>query len=80
MAQSREPESISASHSGRSSSASCSRRCDRTSDACAKLSGRFEDGFQFGRVRGESAQHEDQQVGPDHELRDEDVLRIVTDR
>ncbi|MFW6437194.1 MAG: OBG GTPase family GTP-binding protein [Halococcoides sp.] len=56
------------------------RAGDTVEDACEKLGGRFEDGFQFGRVTGESAKHEDQQVGPGHELRDEDVLRIVTDR
>jgi ribosome-interacting GTPase 1 len=47
-------------------------------DACDKLGGEFEDKFRFGRVTGESAKHDDQQVGRDHELADEDVLRIVT--
>ncbi|MFB6137702.1 MAG: OBG GTPase family GTP-binding protein [Halobacteriaceae archaeon] len=45
-------------------------------DACAKLGGRFEDRFQFARVTGPSAEHEQQQVGRDHVLEDEDVLRI----
>lgn len=46
-------------------------------DACKKIGGQFEDRFKFARVSGESAEHEDQQVGKTHELADEDVLRIV---
>jgi len=54
------------------------RAGDTVDDACEKLGGEFEDKFRFGRVSGESAKHEDQQVGRDHELADEDVLRILT--
>ncbi|MFB6202090.1 MAG: OBG GTPase family GTP-binding protein [Halorhabdus sp.] len=53
---------------------------DTVGDACQKIGGRFDDRFRFARVSGESADHEDQQVGRDHELADEDVLRIVVDR
>jgi ribosome-interacting GTPase 1 len=49
-------------------------------DACEKLGGRFRERFQFARVRGPSAKHDGQQIGKDHELADEDVLRIVTRR
>jgi len=47
-------------------------------DACEKLGGSFDERFRFARVTGPSAKHDDQQVGRDHELEDEDVLRIVT--
>jgi len=46
-------------------------------DALSKLGGSFEDRFRFARVTGPSAKHDEQQVGRDHELADEDVLRIV---
>jgi small GTP-binding protein len=46
-------------------------------DALRKLGGSFEDRFRFARVTGPSAKHDEQQVGRDHELADEDVLRIV---
>src|SRR6056297_5346 len=49
-------------------------------DALQKLGGEFEDRFRFARVSGPSAKHDDQQVGTDHELADEDVLRIITSR
>ncbi|WP_253736257.1 OBG GTPase family GTP-binding protein [Halohasta salina] len=49
-------------------------------DALHKLGGEFEDRFRFARVSGPSAKHDDQQVGKDHELADEDVLRIITSR
>ncbi len=49
-------------------------------DACETLGGNFKEGFRFGRVTGASAKHDEQQVGLDHELADEDVLRIVTRR
>ncbi|EMA55837.1 MULTISPECIES: OBG GTPase family GTP-binding protein [Halococcus] len=49
-------------------------------DACEKLGGELEDRFRFGRLSGPSAKHDDQQVGTDHELEDEDVLRIVARR
>ena len=46
-------------------------------DALGTLGGSFDDRFRFARVRGESAKHDDQQVGREHRLADEDVLRIV---
>jgi ribosome-interacting GTPase 1 len=49
-------------------------------DACEKLGGEFEDRFRFARVSGPSATHDEQQVGRDHVLEDEDVLRIITRR
>ena len=49
-------------------------------DALQKLGGEFEDRFRFARVSGSSAKHDDQQVGTDHALADEDVLRIITSR
>ncbi|MFW6321887.1 MAG: OBG GTPase family GTP-binding protein, partial [Halohasta sp.] len=45
-------------------------------DALDKLGGEFQERFRFARVSGPSAKHDDQQVGKDHELADEDVLRI----
>jgi ribosome-interacting GTPase 1 len=49
-------------------------------DACEKLGGEFADRFRFARVSGPSAKHDEQQVGLDHELADEDVLRILTSK
>ncbi|PSQ20085.1 GTP-binding protein [Halobacteriales archaeon QS_8_69_26] len=49
-------------------------------DACRKLGGDFEERFRFARVSGPSAKHDRQQVGTDHELADEDVLRLVLRR
>jgi hypothetical protein len=46
-------------------------------DALHKLGGTLDERFRFARVTGPSAKHDEQQVGRDHELRDEDVLRIV---
>jgi hypothetical protein len=46
-------------------------------DALHKLGGSFDERFRFARVTGPSAKHDEQQVGRDHELADEDVLRIV---
>ena len=54
------------------------REGNTVEDACEKLGGRFRERFQFARVSGPSAKHDGQQVGSDHELADEDVLRIVT--
>jgi ribosome-interacting GTPase 1 len=51
---------------------------DTVGDACEKLGGEFADRFRFARVSGPSAKHDEQQVGTDHELADEDVLRILT--
>jgi ribosome-interacting GTPase 1 len=47
-------------------------------DACEKLGGEFDERFRFARVSGPSAKHDEQQVGLDHELADEDELRILT--
>ncbi|MFB6173453.1 MAG: OBG GTPase family GTP-binding protein [Halobacteriales archaeon] len=49
-------------------------------DACGKLGGEFGESLRFARVTGPSAKHDEQQVGRDHELEDEDVLRLVTRR
>ncbi|PSQ13716.1 GTP-binding protein [Halobacteriales archaeon QS_8_69_73] len=46
-------------------------------DALEKLGGSFDQRFRFARVTGPSAKHDEQQVGRDHELVDEDVLRII---
>ncbi|KAB7514863.1 GTP-binding protein [Halosegnis rubeus] len=46
-------------------------------DVLDTLGGDFDERFRFGRVSGESAKHDEQQVGRTHELADEDVLRIV---
>jgi ribosome-interacting GTPase 1 len=46
-------------------------------DAVSKLGGDFEERFRFARVRGPSATHDGQQVGEDHVLEDEDVLKLV---
>ncbi|GAA0658069.1 OBG GTPase family GTP-binding protein [Salarchaeum japonicum] len=49
-------------------------------DALHKLGGTLDERFRFARVTGPSAQHDDQQVGRDHVLEDEDVLRVVARR
>ncbi|MDS0221086.1 GTP-binding protein [Haloarcula sp. S1AR25-5A] len=56
------------------------REGDTVDDACEKLGGSFDDRFRFARVTGPSAKHDEQQVGRDHELADEDILRIVANR
>jgi hypothetical protein len=53
------------------------REGDTVEDALERLGGSFEERFRFARVTGPSAKHDEQQVGRDHELADEDVLRIV---
>ncbi len=53
------------------------REGDTVGDACEKLGGSFDERFRFARVSGPSAKHDEQQVGRDHTLADEDVLRIV---
>ncbi len=55
------------------------REGQTVNDACEKLGGDFEERFRFARVSGSSAKHDEQQVGRDHELADEDVLRILTE-
>ena len=47
------------------------------SDAVDKLGSDFQQRFRFARVSGPSAKHDDQQVGEDHQLEDEDVMRLV---
>ena len=49
-------------------------------DAIDALGGDFEERFRFARVSGPSAQHDEQQVGTDHELADEDVLKLILRR
>jgi small GTP-binding protein len=56
------------------------REGDTVAEACDKLGGEFQERFRFARVSGPSAKHDEQQVGLDHELADEDVLRILTTR
>jgi ribosome-interacting GTPase 1 len=46
-------------------------------DACEKLGGEFDERFRFARVSGPSAKHDRQQVGAEHVLEDEDVLKLV---
>ncbi len=53
------------------------RTGDTVDDALSKLGGSFDERFRFARVTGPSAKHDEQQVGRDHVLADEDVLRIV---
>jgi len=49
-------------------------------DALDKLGGTLDERFRFARVTGPSAKHDEQQVGRDHELQDEDVMRVVARR
>ncbi|SEK47924.1 hypothetical protein SAMN04488691_101546 [Haloferax larsenii] len=49
-------------------------------DAIQKLGAKLDERFRFARVSGPSAKHDEQQVGRDHELADEDVLRIIAQR
>jgi hypothetical protein len=49
-------------------------------DALEKLGGTLDERFRFARVTGPSAKHDEQQVGRDHELQDEDVMRVVARR
>lgn len=46
-------------------------------DACKKISSEWLDRFRFARVTGSSVEHDSQQVGKEHELEDEDVLRVI---
>ncbi|MFB6280770.1 MAG: OBG GTPase family GTP-binding protein [Haloferacaceae archaeon] len=54
------------------------RAGDTVGDALEKLGGPLDERFRFARVTGPSAKHDEQQVGRDHELADEDVLRVLT--
>ncbi len=53
------------------------REGETVDDALDRLGGTMDERFKFARVTGPSAKHDEQQVGRDHELADEDVLRIV---
>jgi hypothetical protein len=56
------------------------REGEKVDDALHKLGGSFDERFRFARVTGPSAKHDEQQVGRDHVLQDEDILRIVASR
>ncbi|WP_336037447.1 OBG GTPase family GTP-binding protein [Halobacterium yunchengense] len=56
------------------------REGDTVDDALSKLGGTLDERFRFARVTGPSAKHDEQQVGRDHVLADEDVLRVVARR
>ncbi|WP_049970998.1 OBG GTPase family GTP-binding protein [Haladaptatus cibarius] len=46
-------------------------------DSFDRLGGDMRQRFRFARVSGPSAKHDEQQVGKEHELADEDVLRMI---
>ncbi|AKH97592.1 OBG GTPase family GTP-binding protein [Halanaeroarchaeum sulfurireducens] len=56
------------------------RQGETVDDALHKLGGTLDERFRFARVTGPSAIHDEQQVGRDHVLQDEDVLRIIARR
>ncbi|MFB6132196.1 MAG: OBG GTPase family GTP-binding protein [Halanaeroarchaeum sp.] len=56
------------------------REGETVDDALSKLGGTLDERFRFARVTGPSAKHDEQQVGRDHVLQDEDVLRVVASR
>ncbi|MFC3476488.1 OBG GTPase family GTP-binding protein [Halobacterium litoreum] len=56
------------------------REGETVDDALRKLGGTLDERFRFARVTGPSAKHDEQQVGRDHELKDEDILRVVARR
>ncbi|OUJ19209.1 Ribosome-interacting GTPase 1 DRG [Methanonatronarchaeum thermophilum] len=47
-------------------------------DVSRKLHREFEEKFRYAKVWGNSAKHDGQQVGKDHQLKDGDILSIVT--
>ena len=49
-------------------------------DAVEKLGGEMQERFRFARVSGPSATHDKQQVGDQHVLEDEDVLKLILRR
>ncbi|ELY48290.1 OBG GTPase family GTP-binding protein [Natronorubrum sulfidifaciens] len=49
-------------------------------EAIEKLGGEMEERFRFARVTGPSAVHDEQQVGTEHVLEDEDVLKLILRR
>jgi ribosome-interacting GTPase 1 len=56
------------------------REGETVDDALSKLGGTLDERFRFARVTGPSAQHDEQQVGRDHVLQDEDVMRVIARR
>ncbi|KAB1192040.1 GTP-binding protein [Haloferax sp. MBLA0076] len=56
------------------------REGDTVDDAIHELGAKLDQRFRFARVSGPSAKHDEQQVGRDHELKDEDILRIIAQR
>ncbi|MFB6125591.1 MAG: OBG GTPase family GTP-binding protein [Halanaeroarchaeum sp.] len=53
---------------------------DTVDDALHKLGGSLDERFRFARVTGPSAKHDEQQVGRDHVLEDEDIMRVIARR
>ncbi|MDY6778316.1 MAG: GTP-binding protein [Candidatus Nanohaloarchaea archaeon] len=49
---------------------------DTVKDLCGQLHDSFLDRFNFARIWGDSATHDGQQAGLDHELQDEDIVEI----
>ncbi|RZN60401.1 GTP-binding protein [Methanonatronarchaeum sp. AMET6-2] len=47
-------------------------------DVSKKLHREFEEKFRYAKVWGDSAKHDGQQVGKDHQLEDGDILSIIT--
>jgi ribosome-interacting GTPase 1 len=56
------------------------REGDTVDDALDRLGGDMDERFRFARITGPSANHDGQQVGRDHELQDEDVMRLALRR
>ncbi|WP_247001849.1 OBG GTPase family GTP-binding protein [Halosolutus gelatinilyticus] len=56
------------------------RKGTTVGEAIEKLGGEMEERFRFARVTGPSATHDEQQVGKDHVLEDEDVLKLILRR
>ena len=56
------------------------RKGETVDDALSKLGGTLDERFRFARVTGPSAVHDEQQVGRDHTLEDEDILRVIARR
>jgi hypothetical protein len=56
------------------------REGETVDDALHNLGGTLDERFRFARVTGPSAIHDEQQVGRDHVLQDEDVMRVVARR
>ncbi len=45
-------------------------------DVCEKIGGEIDDRFKYARIWGESAKFDEQKVGEDHLLKDEDVVEV----